>query len=82
MDNPRIIAAIIAGTVALVGSGLGFVITLLTNRRHLKVQIEQLEIKRREVEQLQQKAADDLEALRQSQYEQILSKRIEIYPKL
>lgn len=48
----------------------------------MKVQHAELELKKREIENAQKELAGDIEGLRQSQYELILAKRVEIYPKL
>ena len=82
MDDPRVIAAVIAGFVSLVASITGVLITLFTTRQRLKVQTEEIELKKRKIEHVQENLAAELEGLRQSQFEQVLTKRIEIYPKL
>ncbi len=46
MDDPRVIAALIAGIVSLVASITGVVIILFTNRQQMKVQTAEIELKK------------------------------------
>ena len=82
MDDPRVIAAIIAAIVSLIASVLGAVITLFNIRQRMTVQSSQIELKKKEIEHIKKDLATEIEGLRQSQFEQVLAKRIELYPKL
>jgi hypothetical protein len=48
----------------------------------MKVQHAELDLKKQEIETAQKELEGEIEGLRQSQYELILAKRVEIYPKL
>lgn len=80
--DPSVIAALVAGSVSLVITIIGVSVTLLTTRQQMKVQHVELELKKQQIENAQKELAADIEGLRQSQYEQILAKRVEVYPKL
>ncbi len=82
MEDPRIIAAVIAGIVSLIASILGAVVTLLSIKKKLDAQKTEMDLKKQEIENVQKELSVDIEALRQSLFSQVLSKRLESYPKL
>jgi hypothetical protein len=73
-----IIAAIISGLVA----SLGVFVSLLSTRWTLNFKTKELDLKNNEFGVAMQKIKTDLEAIRQSQFSEIVSKRAEIYPLL
>jgi hypothetical protein len=73
-----IIAAIIAAVVA----SLGVFVSLLSTRWTLNFKIKELDLKNSEFGMAMQKIKTDLEAIRQSQFSEIINKRAEIYPLL
>ncbi len=82
MEDPRVIAAVIAGVVSLVASFLGATITLLNIKEKMKSQQTQMDLKKQEIENIQKELSIEIEGLRQSLFSQVLTKRLESYPKL
>ena len=75
MNNPAIVSALIAGGVSLITSIIGFVILWITSHQRMILKI-------REIKNIEKTIIGELERLRQTQFIEILKKRIEIYPKL
>lgn len=77
MDT-SIIAALISGFIALLGLIASFVIS----RSQIKLQSEEIALKQQEFSTATKRLESELEMLRQTQFVEILRKRIEVYPRL
>lgn len=75
MEDPIVVAAIIAAGISVLTCLIGGVITHSLGRKQLALRERELSITREEL-------LNAIENLRQSQLSQVLSKRVEVYPEL
>jgi len=75
MDS-SIIAALISGAIAI----LGVFASLITARWQIGLQKKELDLKARELDTATKQLHSELENLRQTQFTEILKKRLDVYP--
>jgi hypothetical protein len=71
-------AALISGIIAV----LGVIASIVTARWEISLRSKELDIKTKELESAAKAIESEIESLRQTQFTEILRKRIETYPKL
>ncbi len=75
MDS-SVIAALISGAIAI----LGVFVSLITSRWQIGLQKKELDLKTRELDSAAKQLQSELESLRQTQFTEILKKRLDVYP--
>lgn len=75
-----LLTAIISGSIALLGVIISASITRAQYRIQHKFQAKELELKTKEFELITNQLTAEYESLKQSQYTEVLKKRMEIYP--
>jgi|GEM_PF-2354635 len=77
MDS-ALIAALISGGIAI----LGVFASLIIARWQVNIQKKELELKAKEIDTTAKKIRSELDALQQTQFTEILKKRLDVYPKI